>query len=140
MVNTRVHYTRTQRALQDANNFPGRKLGINDCVCVYQAQEAEERAIKEEELKKQQVIFFPPSIKMNLILSLYCVLMCACVCVCQAELEAFEKRQKGRRKKNRRNTEVETQEGVWLKYRKYLLVPVCGVLLAVGAFFLLQAN
>lgn len=76
-----------------------------------EAQEAEERALKEEELKKQQ-----------------------------AELEAFEKRQKGKRKKNRRNTEVETPEGAWLKYRKYFLVPVCGVLLAVGAFYLLQAG
>ncbi|KAI4890882.1 hypothetical protein NFI96_003903 [Prochilodus magdalenae] len=63
------------------------------------------------------------------------------VCVCGlAELEAFEKRQKGKRKKNRRNTEVEVEEGAWLKYRKYLLVPVCGILLAVGAFYLLQVN
>ncbi|KAI5609275.1 NF-X1-type zinc finger protein NFXL1, partial [Silurus asotus] len=76
-----------------------------------EAREAEERAIKEEELKKQQ-----------------------------AELEAFEKRQKGKRKKNRRNTEVETDEGVWLKYRKYFLVPVCGVLLAIGVFYLLQTS
>ncbi|KAK1803743.1 hypothetical protein P4O66_020762, partial [Electrophorus voltai] len=74
-----------------------------------EAREAEERAIKEEEMKKHQ-----------------------------AELEAFEKRQKGKRKKNRRNTEVEPEEGAWLKYRKYLLVPVCGALLAVGAFYLLQ--
>lgn len=110
------------------------------CVSVWQAREAEERAIKEEELKKQQVIFPHKNEWMHS--SLYSVLISVCVCVCvlQAELEAFEKRQKGKRKKNRRNTEVETQEGVWLKYRKYLLVPVCGALLAVGAFYLLQAS
>uniref|UniRef100_A0A8B9J9T0 Nuclear transcription factor, X-box binding-like 1 n=1 Tax=Astyanax mexicanus TaxID=7994 RepID=A0A8B9J9T0_ASTMX len=62
------------------------------------------------------------------------------LCPLQAELEAFEKRQKGKRKKNRRNTEVEVEEGLWLKYKKYLLVPVCGVLLAVSTFYLLQIN
>lgn len=60
------------------------------------------------------------------------------VCVFQAELEAFEKRQKGRRKKNRKVTEVETEEGVWQRYKLRLLMPICGILLAVAAFYLLQ--
>ncbi|XP_016340341.1 NF-X1-type zinc finger protein NFXL1-like [Sinocyclocheilus anshuiensis] len=70
---------------------------------------AEERAALEEEMRKQQ-----------------------------AELEAFEKRQKGRRKKNRKVTEVETEEGVWHRYKLRLLMPICGILLAVAAFCLLQ--
>ncbi|KAL2079385.1 hypothetical protein ACEWY4_025129 [Coilia grayii] len=74
-------------------------------------KEAEEQAALEEERKKQQ-----------------------------AELEAFEKRQKGRRKKTRRNMEEEPEEGVWARYRKYLLVPVCGVLLAAATFYLLQID
>lgn len=56
----------------------------------------------------------------------------------QAELEAFEKRQKGRRKKNRKVTEVEMEEGVWHRYKLHLLLPTCGVLLAVAAFYLLK--
>ncbi|XP_018594135.2 NF-X1-type zinc finger protein NFXL1 [Scleropages formosus] len=74
-------------------------------------KEAEERAAIEEEKKKQQ-----------------------------AELEAFEKRMKGRRKKNRRNTEVEAEESLWQKYRKYTMVPVCGVLLAMATFYMLQTS
>ncbi|XP_058618505.1 NF-X1-type zinc finger protein NFXL1 isoform X2 [Onychostoma macrolepis] len=70
---------------------------------------AEERAAQEGEMRKQQ-----------------------------AELEAFEKRQKGRRKKNRKVTEVETEEGVWHRYKLRLLMPICGILLAVAAFCLLQ--
>jgi len=58
--------------------------------------------------------------------------------VFQAELEAFEKRQKGRRKKNRKVTEVETEEGAWQRYKLRLLMPICGILLAVAAFYLLQ--
>ncbi|XP_023697570.2 NF-X1-type zinc finger protein NFXL1 isoform X1 [Paramormyrops kingsleyae] len=58
----------------------------------------------------------------------------------QAELEAFEKRLKGRRKRNRRNTDVETEEAVWHKYKKYMMVPVCGVLLALAAFYILQID
>uniref|UniRef100_A0A672M2U7 NF-X1-type domain-containing protein n=1 Tax=Sinocyclocheilus grahami TaxID=75366 RepID=A0A672M2U7_SINGR len=53
-----------------------------------------------------------------------------------AELEAFEKRQKGRRKKNRKVTEVETEEGVWHRYKLRLLMPICGILLAVAAFLM----
>ncbi|ROL46143.1 NF-X1-type zinc finger protein NFXL1 [Anabarilius grahami] len=56
----------------------------------------------------------------------------------EAELEAFEKRQKGRKKKNRKVTEVETEEGVWQRYKLRLLMPICGILLAVAAFYLLQ--
>uniref|UniRef100_A0A8C1R2L8 Nuclear transcription factor, X-box binding-like 1 n=1 Tax=Cyprinus carpio TaxID=7962 RepID=A0A8C1R2L8_CYPCA len=56
----------------------------------------------------------------------------------QAELEAFEKRQKGRRKKNRKVTEMETEEGVWHRYKLHLLLAICGILLAVAAFCLLQ--
>ncbi|KAG1960505.1 NF-X1-type zinc finger protein NFXL1 [Pimephales promelas] len=56
----------------------------------------------------------------------------------QAELEAFEKRQKGRRKKSRKVSEVETEEGVWHRYKLRLLMPICGLLLAVAAFYLLQ--
>lgn len=70
---------------------------------------AEERALLEGEMRKQQ-----------------------------AELEAFEKRQKGRRKKNRKVTEVEMEEGVWHRYKVRLLLPFCGVLLAVAAFYLLK--
>uniref|UniRef100_A0A8C9TAX4 Nuclear transcription factor, X-box binding like 1 n=1 Tax=Scleropages formosus TaxID=113540 RepID=A0A8C9TAX4_SCLFO len=55
-----------------------------------------------------------------------------------AELEAFEKRMKGRRKKNRRNTEVEAEESLWQKYRKYTMVPVCGVLLAMATFYIVH--
>ncbi|KPP79605.1 hypothetical protein Z043_100804 [Scleropages formosus] len=58
----------------------------------------------------------------------------------EAELEAFEKRMKGRRKKNRRNTEVEAEESLWQKYRKYTMVPVCGVLLAMATFYMLQTS
>uniref|UniRef100_A0A8C1VL09 Nuclear transcription factor, X-box binding-like 1 n=1 Tax=Cyprinus carpio TaxID=7962 RepID=A0A8C1VL09_CYPCA len=54
------------------------------------------------------------------------------VCVFQAELEAFEKRQKGRRKKNRKVTEMETEEGVWHRYKLHLLLAICGILLAVA--------
>lgn len=60
------------------------------------------------------------------------------MCVFQAELEAFEKRQKGRRKKNRKVTEMETEEGVWHRYKLHLLLAICGILLAVAAFCLLQ--
>lgn len=56
----------------------------------------------------------------------------------QAELEAFEKRQKGRKKKNRKVTEVEAEEGVWHRYRLRLLMAFCGILLAVAVFCLLQ--
>ncbi|XP_028824270.1 NF-X1-type zinc finger protein NFXL1-like [Denticeps clupeoides] len=56
----------------------------------------------------------------------------------QAELEAFEKRLRGRKKKNKRSMDVEPEEGPWLQYRKYLLVPFCGILLAAAAFYLLQ--
>lgn len=76
-----------------------------------ESRAAEERAALEEELRKQQ-----------------------------AELEAFEKRQKGRRKKSRKVTELEEEQGVWLKYKNRLLVPVCGILLAVAFFYLLQLS
>ncbi|KAG5844963.1 hypothetical protein ANANG_G00133740 [Anguilla anguilla] len=74
-------------------------------------KEAEEKALLEEERKKQQV-----------------------------ELEAFEKRQKGRRKKGRRTAEVEAEQSAWQKYKKFLMVPVCGALLAVATFYLLQTS
>lgn len=58
----------------------------------------------------------------------------------QVELEAFEKRLKGRRKKNKRRDAVETKETAWQKYRKYLMIPICGIVLAMLAFYLLQLN
>ncbi|MBN3315137.1 NFXL1 protein, partial [Atractosteus spatula] len=58
----------------------------------------------------------------------------------QAELEAFEKRLKGRRKKTKRNNEVDIKETAWQKYKTYIMVPVCGFLLAVATFYLIQAN
>lgn len=74
-------------------------------------KEAEENALLEEERKRQQ-----------------------------AELEAFEKRQKGRRKKARRTAEVEVEESIWQKYKKYIVVPVCGAVLAMVTFYLLQIS
>lgn len=74
-------------------------------------KEAEERAASEEEKRKQQ-----------------------------AELEAFEKRLKGRRKKNKKKDEVEIEETIWQKYKKYIMVPLCGIVLAVAAFYLIQAG
>uniref|UniRef100_A0A8C4X3S7 Nuclear transcription factor, X-box binding like 1 n=1 Tax=Erpetoichthys calabaricus TaxID=27687 RepID=A0A8C4X3S7_ERPCA len=73
-------------------------------------KEAEERAALEEEKQKQQ-----------------------------AELEAFEKRFKGRRKKNKRRDDTETEETFWQKYQKYIMVPVCGIVLAVTAVYLIQS-
>ncbi|XP_062899261.1 NF-X1-type zinc finger protein NFXL1 isoform X2 [Mobula hypostoma] len=58
----------------------------------------------------------------------------------QVELEAFEKRQKGRRKKNKRRDAEETKETAWQKYKKYLMIPICGVILAMVTFYLLQLN
>ncbi|XP_051895842.1 NF-X1-type zinc finger protein NFXL1 [Pristis pectinata] len=72
-------------------------------------KEAEERAALEKEKLKQQV-----------------------------ELEAFEKRLRGRRKKNKRRDAVETKETAWQKYKKYLMIPICGIVLAMVAFYLLQ--
>ncbi|MGH0158217.1 UNVERIFIED_CONTAM: hypothetical protein FKN15_035207 [Acipenser sinensis] len=40
----------------------------------------------------------------------------------KAELEAFEKRLKGRRKKNKKKDEVEIEETIWQKYKKYIMV------------------
>lgn len=69
-------------------------------------KEAEERAALEEELRKQQ-----------------------------EELEAFEKRQKGRRKKVRRRGEVEEEGPGW---KRLLPLPVCGLLLAAAAYYLIN--
>ncbi|KAL0970526.1 hypothetical protein UPYG_G00243260 [Umbra pygmaea] len=74
----------------------------------YQEKQAEEKAALEEEARKQQ-----------------------------AELEAFEKRQKGRRKKRgRRGEEDQEEPGVWRRFRLVLIVPLCGALLAAAAFYL----
>ncbi|KAM6949219.1 NF-X1-type zinc finger protein NFXL1 [Aplochiton taeniatus] len=72
-------------------------------------KEAEEKAVQEEELRKQQ-----------------------------AELEAFEKRQKGRRSKKRgRRGEEEEEERSWLTSRNMMMMSLCGVLLALGVYYLL---
>ncbi|XP_056156091.1 NF-X1-type zinc finger protein NFXL1 isoform X1 [Lampris incognitus] len=77
-----------------------------------QVKEAEERAAQEEEQRKLQ-----------------------------AELEAFEKRQRGRRGKKRgRREEVEEEGGRWERYRTWLLVSLCGALLASTAYYLLQLS
>lgn len=58
----------------------------------------------------------------------------------QAELEAFENRLKGKRKKNKRKDEVEVQPSVWQKYKNYILMPLCGIALAVFTLYLTQIN
>ncbi|XP_028973610.1 NF-X1-type zinc finger protein NFXL1 [Esox lucius] len=76
----------------------------------YEVKEAEERLAQEEEARKQQ-----------------------------AELEAFEKRQKGRRKKRgRRGEEEEEEESGWRRYKLVVMAPLCGVLLAAAAFYLIH--
>lgn len=74
-------------------------------------KEKEEKAANEEEKRKQQ-----------------------------AELEAFENRLKGKRKKNRKKDEMEMQPSNWQKYKNYILMPVCGVVLAVFTLYLTQVN
>uniref|UniRef100_A0A8K9UTS7 Nuclear transcription factor, X-box binding-like 1 n=1 Tax=Oncorhynchus mykiss TaxID=8022 RepID=A0A8K9UTS7_ONCMY len=56
----------------------------------------------------------------------------------QAELEAFENRQKGRRKKRGKRGEEEA-EGGWRRYR-VVMVSLGGVLLAAVAFYLIQMD
>ncbi|XP_056432252.1 NF-X1-type zinc finger protein NFXL1-like [Gadus chalcogrammus] len=73
-----------------------------------QLKEEEEKAAKEEEQKKLQ-----------------------------AECEAFEKRQKGRRRERRRKGEVEEERESWAKYKLFLLLPVCGVALAAAVYYLM---
>ncbi|XP_069833688.1 NF-X1-type zinc finger protein NFXL1 isoform X1 [Dendropsophus ebraccatus] len=58
----------------------------------------------------------------------------------QAELEAFENRLKGKKRKNRKKEEVEIQPSIWQKYKNYILMPVCGVALAVFTLYLTQIN
>ncbi|XP_075423057.1 NF-X1-type zinc finger protein NFXL1 [Ascaphus truei] len=58
----------------------------------------------------------------------------------QAELQAFENRLKGKRRKNKKKDEVEVQPSIWKKYRKYILMPICGVALAVFTLYLTQVN
>uniref|UniRef100_A0A8C5V168 Nuclear transcription factor, X-box binding like 1 n=1 Tax=Microcebus murinus TaxID=30608 RepID=A0A8C5V168_MICMU len=53
----------------------------------------------------------------------------------EAELEAFENRLKGRRKKNRKRDEVAVELSLWQKY-KYHLLSVCGVSVAVFAWYI----
>lgn len=53
----------------------------------------------------------------------------------QAELEAFENRLKGRRKKNRKRDEVTVELSSWQKY-KYYVLPVCGMVFAVFAWYI----
>lgn len=58
----------------------------------------------------------------------------------QAELEAFENRLKGKKRRNRKKEEVEIQPSIWQKYKNYILMPVCGVALAVFTLYLTQIN
>ncbi|XP_038625176.1 NF-X1-type zinc finger protein NFXL1 [Tachyglossus aculeatus] len=58
----------------------------------------------------------------------------------QAELEAFENRLRGRRKKPKKRDEVETEPSAWQRYRKFLLVPVCGVAAAMLAWYMTQGG
>ncbi|KAG9347036.1 hypothetical protein JZ751_005963 [Albula glossodonta] len=95
-------------------------------------KEAEEKALLEEERKKQQrpCECLPQTLRsMFLSNDVNSVPHCeggkgGTREVKRAELEAFEKRQKGRRKKSRRNTEVESEESAWKKYKTYIMVPV----------------
>ncbi|XP_048365599.1 NF-X1-type zinc finger protein NFXL1 [Sphaerodactylus townsendi] len=70
-------------------------------------KEAEARAVIEEEKRRQQ-----------------------------AELEAFENRLRGRRKNKRKKDEVEVEPSLWQKYRKTIVLPVCGVAVVMAAWFI----
>ncbi|KAL8207434.1 UNVERIFIED_CONTAM: hypothetical protein K2H54_056383 [Gekko kuhli] len=54
----------------------------------------------------------------------------------QAELEAFENRLRGRRKNKRKKDEVEVEPSLWQRYRKTIVLPVCGVAVAMVAWFI----
>ncbi|KAG7247436.1 hypothetical protein CRUP_007374, partial [Coryphaenoides rupestris] len=102
--------------------FPCAKLHSNQCsvecdpTCrelqqrASQLKEDEEKAAKEEEERKLQ-----------------------------AECEAFEKRQKGRRRERRgRRGEVEEEErGSWARYRLLVLLPLCGAVTAAALYYLM---
>ncbi|TRY60282.1 hypothetical protein DNTS_009655 [Danionella cerebrum] len=75
-----------------------------------EALAAEERAALDQEMKQQQL-----------------------------ELELFQNRLKGRRKKRRVTSDVDSDEpSLWSRLK--ILLPLCGVLLAVAVFFLLRST
>lgn len=58
----------------------------------------------------------------------------------QAELEAFENRLKGRRKNKRKKDEIEVEQPLWQKYKNVVLLPVCGIIVLMIAWFLAYNN
>ncbi|XP_006019090.1 NF-X1-type zinc finger protein NFXL1 [Alligator sinensis] len=54
----------------------------------------------------------------------------------QAELEAFENRLKGRRKNKRRRDEAETEQSVWEKYKRFIMLSICGVAVVILAWII----
>ncbi|XP_054846530.1 NF-X1-type zinc finger protein NFXL1 [Eublepharis macularius] len=54
----------------------------------------------------------------------------------QAELEAFENRLRGRRKNKRKKDEVEVEPTLWQKYKKTIVLPICGVAIVMVAWFI----
>ncbi|KAM6440614.1 NF-X1-type zinc finger protein NFXL1 isoform 2-T2 [Liasis olivaceus] len=58
----------------------------------------------------------------------------------QAELEAFENRLKGRRKNKRRKDDTEVEQPLWQKYKNVILLPVCGIVVLMIAWFLAYSN
>uniref|UniRef100_A0A2D4NM44 Uncharacterized protein n=1 Tax=Micrurus surinamensis TaxID=129470 RepID=A0A2D4NM44_MICSU len=88
-----------------------------DAVCremkqkASEIKEAEARAAIEEEKRKQQ-----------------------------AELEAFENRLKGRRKNKKKKDEIEIEQPLWQKYKNVILLPVCGIIVLMMAWFLAYSN
>ncbi|XP_014353942.2 NF-X1-type zinc finger protein NFXL1 [Latimeria chalumnae] len=116
-VKVRCPCKRIKKELQCCKVREGQILVECDAVCeemkrkAYEIKEAKEKAALEEEKRKQQ-----------------------------AELEAFENRMKGRRRKNRRKEEIEVPETMWQKYKKYIMVPVCGIVFAMITFYLIQIS
>lgn len=58
----------------------------------------------------------------------------------QAELEEFERKKKGRKRKPRKQHEMVEVETFWEKYKKFLIVSVAVVVLAMFLYYVITVD